>query len=69
MQTLVLGIRIEIVFLSLPSPQIALRRIAARVRQGGHNVPHVARVARKTARIHGTLLYFWRDGKVVAEKP
>jgi len=26
-------------------------------------------VARKTARMHGTPIYFWRDGKVVAEKP
>jgi len=33
------GYRIEIVFLSLPSVDIALQRIAARVRQGGHNVP------------------------------
>lgn len=31
--------RIEIVYLRLSSPQLALRRIAARVRQGGHNVP------------------------------
>jgi predicted ABC-type ATPase len=27
------------VYLRLASPQLALRRIAARVRQGGHNVP------------------------------
>jgi predicted ABC-type ATPase len=33
------GYRIEIIFLSLPTPELALRRIAARVRQGGHNVP------------------------------
>ncbi len=33
------GYRIEIVYLRLSSPQLALRRIAARVRQGGHNVP------------------------------
>ncbi|MBI5855483.1 MAG: zeta toxin family protein [Nitrospirae bacterium] len=33
------GYRIEMVFLSLPSAQLALQRIAARVRQGGHNVP------------------------------
>jgi predicted ABC-type ATPase len=33
------GYRVEIVYLSLRSPSIALRRIAARVRQGGHNVP------------------------------
>jgi hypothetical protein len=25
--------------------------------------------ARKTARIHGTPIYIWREGKVVAEKP
>ena len=33
------GYRIEIVYLRLLSPRLALRRIAARVRQGGHNVP------------------------------
>ena len=33
------GYRIEIVFSSLPSVQLALQRIAARVHQGGHNVP------------------------------
>ena len=33
------GYRIEIAYLRLRSPQLALRRIAARVRKGGHNVP------------------------------
>ncbi len=33
------GYRVEIVYLKISSPQLALRRIAARVRQGGHNVP------------------------------
>jgi predicted ABC-type ATPase len=33
------GYRIEMVFLQLSSPLVALRRIAARVRQGGHDVP------------------------------
>ena len=33
------GYRVEIVFLRLASPQLALRRIAARVKQGGHDVP------------------------------
>jgi predicted ABC-type ATPase len=32
------GYRIEIVYLRLDSVQLALRRVAARVRQGGHNV-------------------------------
>jgi predicted ABC-type ATPase len=33
------GYRIEIIYLRLSSPQLALRRIAARVKQGGHDVP------------------------------
>ena len=43
------GYRIEIVFLRLASPQLALRRIAARVKQGGHDVPR-ADVLRRFAR-------------------
>ena len=35
------GYRIEIVYLRLRSEQLALRRIAARVRQGGHDVPRI----------------------------
>ena len=33
------GWRIEIVYLRISSPRLALRRISARVKQGGHNVP------------------------------
>jgi len=33
------GYKIEIIFLRLASVQLALRRIAVRVKQGGHNVP------------------------------
>ena len=33
------GYRIEIVYLKLQTSRLALRRIAARVRSGGHNVP------------------------------
>jgi predicted ABC-type ATPase len=43
------GYRIEIIFLRLPSTQLAMRRIAARVKQGGHNVPR-ADVLRRYAR-------------------
>ena len=46
------GYRIEIIFLQLASPQLALRRIAARVRQGGHNVPR-ADVLRRFQRSWG----------------
>jgi hypothetical protein len=28
-----------------------------------------AKVARKTAQMYGTPLYFWKNGRVVAEKP
>ena len=35
----IIGYRIEIVFLRLASSQLALRRITARVKQGGHDVP------------------------------
>ena len=34
------GYRIDIVYLKLSSSRLALRRVAARVRQGGHDVPH-----------------------------
>jgi predicted ABC-type ATPase len=40
------GYRIEIVYLRLGSIQLALRRIASRVRQGGHDVQRVDVVRR-----------------------
>ena len=43
------GCQVEIVYLRLRSPQLALRRIAARVRQGGHAVPR-ANVLRRFVR-------------------
>ncbi len=35
----------------------------------GRALVRSARVARQTARAHGTPIYLWRNGKVVAEKP
>ena len=35
----------------------------------GRALRRAAKAARKTARMHGTPVYFWKDGKVVAEKP
>jgi hypothetical protein len=35
----------------------------------GRALRRSARVARKTARMHGTRLYFWKNGKVVSVKP
>lgn len=43
------GYRIEIVYLRVSSLRLALRRIAARVKQGGHDVPR-ADVIRRFAR-------------------
>jgi predicted ABC-type ATPase len=34
-----IGYRVELVYLRLDTPAIALKRIAARVKEGGHNVP------------------------------
>jgi hypothetical protein len=35
----------------------------------GRALRRSARLARKTAKMHGTPLYFWKNGRVVAEKP
>jgi hypothetical protein len=35
----------------------------------GRALRRAAKVARKTARMYGTHIYIWRDGKIVAEKP
>ena len=35
----------------------------------GRALRRAAKVARKTARMHGTPLYVWKNGKIVAEKP
>jgi predicted ABC-type ATPase len=40
------GYHIQIIYLRVDSPQLALRRIAARVRQGGHDVPRADVVRR-----------------------
>ena len=37
--------------------------------QVGRALRRAAKTARKTARMYGTPIYIWRDGKVVAEKP
>ena len=39
LQTQARGYQVELVFFYLPSPQLAIRRIAHRVKNGGHHVP------------------------------
>ena len=34
-----LGFRVELIFQSLPSANMAVQRVAERVRQGGHHIP------------------------------
>jgi predicted ABC-type ATPase len=53
------GYRIEIAYLRLPSPRLALRRVAARVRQGGHNVLR-ADVIRRFSRSWENFQRFYR---------
>lgn len=44
-----LGYRVKLVFLSLPSVEVAMARVAGRVAQGGHNVPQEV-ICRRFAR-------------------
>ena len=47
----------------------SLSHSKARLTPAGRALRRAARTARKTARAHGTPVYLWCDGKVVAEKP
>ena len=46
-----------------------LKRPSKPLTPAGRALRRAARVARKTARAHGTPIYIWKNGKVVAEKP
>ena len=48
------------------SPAQSTKEFAAAV---GRALRRSAKVARKTAKMHGTPIIVWKDGKVVAEKP
>jgi len=58
------GYYIEIIYLRLASPGLALKRVAARVRQGGHSVPD-RDVLR---RFHRGWLHFERDYRPLADR-
>jgi len=45
------------------------KAVKRRPTPAGRALRRSARVARKTARAYGTLIYYWRDGKIVGEKP
>lgn len=44
-----LGYRVALYFIWLPSPEMAIRRVSKRVREGGHNVPETV-IRRRYAR-------------------
>jgi len=46
------GYLVTLIFLSLPSADVALERVAERVRQGGHNVPEATIRRRFAAGLH-----------------
>jgi predicted ABC-type ATPase len=47
-----LGYRVELFFLSLTSAEMAVQRVAERVRQGGHNIPEPTIRRRFAAGLH-----------------
>ncbi|MCC6967053.1 MAG: hypothetical protein IT391_12335 [Nitrospira sp.] len=44
-------------------------QLSSGAKQVGAALRRAAKVARKTARMYGTPIYVWEDGKVVAKKP
>lgn len=60
-----LGYTVELIFLSLPSPELAVRRVRSRVAQGGHDVPEAVirrpfdGGLRKFHHIYKTLVSSW----------
>ncbi len=53
------GYRCHLVFLWLPSPELAIQRVADRVRQGGHNIPDAV-VRRRYHRGLANFLHLYR---------
>jgi predicted ABC-type ATPase len=52
------GYRVSLIFLALPSAELAIERVAERVRQGGHSVPdEVVRRRFRRGRDHFEALY------------
>ena len=54
------GYRIQLVFLRLPTPEVAVARVAQRVAQGGHGVPESA-IRRRFARGWRNFEHTYRD--------
>ena len=54
------GYRVQLVFLRLPTPEVAVARVAQRVAQGGHGVPESA-ICRRFARGWRNFEHTYRD--------
>ena len=50
-------------------PKKAQKETQALSRSVGRALRRAAKVARKTALMHNTPIYIWKDGKVIAQKP
>ena len=59
-----MGYRVSLYFLSLPSPEAAIVRVAARVRQGGHDIPESVIRRRFSAGLRNFTQYY---SKIVDE--
>ncbi|MGD9726730.1 MAG: hypothetical protein AB7G68_11165 [Nitrospiraceae bacterium] len=53
----------------MKSPKKRSKRSKDFIEGVGRALRRAAKVARKTARAHGTPIYVWENGKVVAKKP
>lgn len=54
------GYHVGLYFLSLPDPEFAIRRVAHRVSQGGHDIPATV-IRRRFVRGWENFLYLYRD--------
>jgi hypothetical protein len=50
-------------------PRVKKQTLSALSQAIGRALRRAAKVARKTARMYGTPIYVWENGKVVAKKP
>jgi predicted ABC-type ATPase len=51
------GYNVRLIFVSLPTVELAIERVAVRVRQGGHDVPE-AKIRSRWVRAHDNLIRF-----------
>lgn len=75
-----LGYKVELLFFFLPSPECAIKRVAHRVRNGGHNIPRDVIIRRYYAGIRNlhkiyapivdkwTVYYYFKNDYIIVDK-